>query len=90
MRIVLRVVGVLLVVFGCIWFLQRCERLAWQLHDRPDSMGRVRRDSGGGWNRSVIRCEETGVEGLSRPLRRGNSSSAFTPRGQAKQLTRSQ
>src|ERR1700693_29154 len=39
------------------------ERLTRQLHDRSDSMGRLRRDCSRGGNRSLIRCQKESIKG---------------------------
>ena len=42
----------------------RLQRPTGEFHDRPDPMGGVRWDCGGGGNRAIVRYEETDVEGL--------------------------
>ena len=43
----------------------RHQRPPRQFHDRPNSMGGVRWDSGSGGNRAIVRCEETDADGLA-------------------------
>ena len=41
MRATLTIVGVILIVFGCIWFLQGVSVAAGQLHERANQVGRL-------------------------------------------------
>jgi hypothetical protein len=64
MRVIIRIVAVLLIAIGSVWFLQGVNVLPGSFMTRPDPMGRVWCDCGGGGNRAVVCGEETDVEGL--------------------------
>ena len=46
MKVILRIIGVLLILMGGVWFFQGINVLPG-LHDGPDPLGDLRRDRGG-------------------------------------------